>query len=39
MSELYLLDTNVVVHYVRRGEVARRVEGAYHLLMTLRIAR
>ena len=27
----YLLDTNILLHYVRGSELARRVETAYHL--------
>ena len=33
MGELFVLDTNVLVHYVRGGEVWRRIQGKYSLLV------
>ncbi|BAC90373.1 type II toxin-antitoxin system VapC family toxin [Gloeobacter violaceus] len=34
MAELYLLDTNVLVHYVRKSPRGRAVEAKYGLLST-----
>lgn len=34
MSRLYLLDTNILIRYVRRDVFVQRLEGQYHLLLT-----
>lgn len=34
MSRLYLLDTNILIRYVRRDELAQGLEQQYGLLVT-----
>ena len=34
IAPLYLLDTNILVRYVRGDRVQRAIEDTYHLLMT-----
>lgn len=34
MSHLYLLDTNILIHYSRRNEIGERIESRYQLFTT-----
>lgn len=34
MNTLYILDTNILVHYVRDGKVWSRIQASYNLLLT-----
>lgn len=34
MADLYLLDTNILVHYIRRDDLGQQIEAVYGLLVT-----